>query len=137
MATEVETEAEAQATGYSSLIGGIVQDARQLLTEQMNLFQVEIKNDLRRTVMAVIPLIVGSVVTVVGMLVLLFGAAHFVNWLIPDMPSWGGFAIVGGLVVLVGGGLMLWGKTQLSAINPLPDVALQGLKENLQWKTKK
>lgn len=133
MATEFETE---QQPAVSSLVAGIVQDAKQLFTEQMTLFQVEIKNDIRRTIMAIIPVVVGGFISFLGGLVLLFGAAYFVCWLFPDLPTWVGFASVGMLILLVGFGLIMWGKTQLASINPLPDVALQGLKENLQWKTK-
>src|SRR5690349_6051059 len=111
MATEYQTEPEPQV---SSLLAGIVQDARRLLTEQLTLFQVEIKNDVRRLLIAVVPLIVGGVVGAVGMLILLMGAAFFMSWIIPDMPTWGGFALVGGFIVTVAIGLLFWGKTKLS-----------------------
>jgi len=132
MATDFETEQQP----VSSLLSGIVQDAKQLFTEQLRLFQVEIKNDLQRTIWALLPLVMGAVIALPGVLLLLFAAAHFVNWIVPDMPTWGGFAIVGGVVLVLGIGLIFWGKAKLSTINPMPDVALQGLKENLQWKTK-
>jgi hypothetical protein len=134
MATEFETEAQPQV---SSLIAGIVQDARQLIVEQLTLFQVEIKNDVRRLLIAIIPLIAGAIVGFAGLLILLMGAAYFVCWAIPDLPLWGGFAAIGGFIVAVAAGLLFWGKTKLSNISPLPDTALEGLKENLQWKTKK
>jgi uncharacterized membrane protein YqjE len=132
MATDFETEQQSA----SSLLSGIVQDAKQLFTEQLRLFQVEIKNDFQRTIWALLPLAIGVVITLPGVLLLLFAAAHFVNWMVPDMPTFGGFAIVGGVVLVLGIGLIFWGKAKLSSINPMPDVALQGLKENLQWKTK-
>jgi len=132
MATDFETEQQP----VSSLLSGIVQDAKQLFTEQLRLFQVEMKNDLQRTIWALLPLAMGAVIALPGVLLLLFAAAHFVNWMVPDMPTWGGFAIVGGVVLVLGIGLIFWGKAKLSTINPMPDVALQGLKENLQWKTK-
>jgi len=132
MATDFETEQQP----VSSLLSGIVEDAKQLFIEQMRLFQVEIKNDFQRTIWALLPLAIGVVITLPGVLLLLFAAAHFVNWMVPDMPTWGGFAIVGGVIFVLGIGLVFWGKAKLSSINPLPDVALQGLKENLQWKTK-
>jgi len=132
MATDFETEQQP----VSSLLSGIVQDAKQLFTEQLRLFQVEMKNDLQRTIWALLPLAMGAVIALPGVLLLLFAAAHFVNWMVPDMPTWCGFAIVGGVVLVLGIGLIFWGKAKLSTINPMPDVALQGLKENLQWKTK-
>ena len=44
MATQLESDSE---VGVTTLISGIVQDARDLFVEQMTLFQVEIKNDHR------------------------------------------------------------------------------------------
>src|SRR5262245_54713661 len=123
MATDYQTETEPPV---STLISGIVQDARQLFVEQLTLFQVEIKNDIRRMVMAVVPLIIGAVVGFAGVLILLMGVAFFINWAVPDMPTWGGFAAVGGFIVLVSIGLIFWGKAKLSAISPLPDTALEG-----------
>jgi hypothetical protein len=131
MATEFETEQP-----VSSLISGIVQDAKQLFIEQLRLFQVEIKNDFQRTIWALLPMVIGVAILLPGVMLLLFGAAFFMSWIIPDLPTWAGFAIVGGVVFVIGIGLILWGKAKLSSFNPLPDVALQGLKENLQWKTK-
>jgi len=134
MATDFHADTEAPV---SSLVSGIVQDARQLLVEQLTLFQGEIKNDIRRTLIAVVPIAMGAVVGFAGLLILLMGAAYFISWVIPDMPTWGGFAAVGGFIVVVAISLLFWGKTKLSEISPLPDTALKGLKENLQWKTKK
>jgi hypothetical protein len=53
------------------------------------------------------------------------------------IPIWGGFGIVGGLVLLAGIGLLLYGKSRFDAFNPLPDQAVEALKETVQWKTKK
>ena len=53
METKFDAEPE---TGVSSLISGIIQDSRQLLTQQLTLFQVELKNDLRRAIMACVPI---------------------------------------------------------------------------------
>jgi len=131
--TDYKTDTE---PAVSSLVGGIVEDARQLLVEQMTLFQVEIKNDVHRAVTGVIPLVMGILVAFVGLLVLAIGAAHFVCWLFPDMPTWGGFAAVGGTIAVIAAGLIFWAKSILVTLSPLPDTAIKGLKENLQWKTK-
>jgi len=133
MATQFESDSEA---GVSTLIGGIVNDARDLLVEQMTLFQVEIKHDLRRVLRALVPLMVGVTVLLPGLILLGIGVAHFLHWAVPEIPLWVGFASVGGFIVIAGGLLVLWGKWMLASVSLTPDTALKGLKENIQWKTK-
>jgi multisubunit Na+/H+ antiporter MnhB subunit len=133
MSTQVEPDSD---TRVSSLVSGILQDAKQLFVQQMTLFQVEIKNDVRRTIYALIPLMAGVVVLFVAVLILAHSVAHFLSWYFLELPLWGGLAIVGGVICLVGIGLLLWSKMALSNINPLPEKSMEGLKENIQWKTK-
>jgi len=118
------------------LITGIAEDAQALLQQQLTLFQVELKNDLRRTRNAAIPLMVGvlvcglAAVFLCAMLALLLDEALVLPW-------WVGFAGVGGTLLVVGVLLVLWGKTRFDAFNPLPDQTVEGIKETIQWKTKK
>ena len=53
MITEQESP---PSVGMAPLISGIIQDAQTLLRQQLTLFQTEVKQDLRRTRDAVIPL---------------------------------------------------------------------------------
>jgi uncharacterized membrane protein YqjE len=134
MATEVESNGEA---GVATLLSGIVQDARELFVEQLTLFQVEIKNDLRRTIAALAPLVAGVAVILASFILLGIGSAYLLIWAAPDVPLWVGFGIVGGLFGLAGALLVLWGKSMFDKVHLTPDSALKGLKENIQWKTKK
>jgi len=117
------------------LATGIVEDAQALLKQQLTLFQVELKNDLRRTRNAAIPLLIGVAVCGLAalclcvMLALLLATALVLPW-------WAGFAIVGGALALIGGAMVVVGKTKFDAFNPLPDKTVEGIKENIQWKTK-
>jgi len=133
MATQIESDSD---VSIKSLVSGIVNDARDLLVEQMTLFQVEIKHDLRRVLTAVIPLVIGVTVLLPGLILLGMGVAYFLHWAIPDLPLWGAFAAVGGIIVITGLLLVLWGKSMLASASLTPDTALKGLKENIQWKTK-
>jgi uncharacterized membrane protein YqjE len=133
MATEVESNGEASVT---TLMSGIVQDARELFVEQMTLFQVEIKNDIRRAVTGLAPLLMGAGVSFISLLLLGIGAAHLLAWAVPDMPLWVAFGLTGGALAIVGTILVLWGVSILEKIHGTPDTALKALKENLQWKTK-
>jgi hypothetical protein len=134
MASQVESEHDASV---ASLVGGIVQDARELLVEQMTLFQVEIKNQVHQTLMAFVPLGVGIAIALTALFLLGVGGAHFLCWEWPALPLWAGFAIVGVGVAAVGASLVAWAKPMLDKVSITPDTALKGLKENLRWKTKK
>jgi len=134
MSVQMEHETEG---GVSSLITGIMQDITRLVSQQLTLFQVEIKNDIKRSAAAIIRLAIGGAMMLLAMLFLGMGAAFFLNWAFPNhLPVWGGFAIVGGVIALVGGGLLLWGKSMLEHATLLPEKSLEALKENIEWKTK-
>jgi hypothetical protein len=128
------TESEIQEPQVSTLIAGIIQDARKLMVQQLTLFQVEFKHDLQRTWMALIPLVLGVAVILTGVIVSGIGVAHLLCALFPDLPLWGGFLVVGGVVSLAGVGLCLWGKTLLADVKPM-DNAVKALEENVTWKT--
>ncbi len=134
METQFAAEAEPAVT---SLLGGIVDDAKRLLVEQLTLFQVEIKNDLKNTVRAIVPLIAGAFVLLPACLLLGMAASYGLCAAFPDLPLWAGFTIIGSSILLIGAALVLWGTLALKSLSLTPDTALKGLKENIQWKTKK
>jgi len=133
MASQLESESPA---GVSTLVGGIIQDLRQLLVQQMTLLQVEVKNDVRRTIEACIPIIFGVCILFVAAVILAAAASYLLCWLWPALPVWGGFGIIGVCTTLAGAALILIGKLRFNTFNPLPEKSLEGLKENMQWKTK-
>jgi len=134
MSTQLE-EPDSQAK-VGTLLGGIMQDARQLMVQQLTLFRVEITNEAHRVVNACIPLIAGVVVGLVALFILAMASVYFLCHVVPELPLWGGFAIVGGVIALLAVGLIAWGRSILKTVSPLPDKSMEGLKENLQWKTK-
>jgi len=101
----------------------------------MNLFKVEVKHDLQQTGSALIPIAIGMVILLPASFLLAMGAAHGLVALVPDLPLWGSYFLVGLVIAAVGIGLALWGKTILANVKPV-DTALKGLQENVQWKTK-
>jgi len=91
-----ETPERGNDESITRLLTGIAEDAQALLQQQLTLFQVELKNDLRRTRNAAIPLMAGilvcglAVVFLCAMLALLLDEVLVLPW-------WGGFAGVGGV----------------------------------------
>jgi len=128
MATQFDT---VEGPGIVTLLTGIAQDGRRLLVEQLALFHEEIKNDVHRAIQGLIPLIAGVAITLPGLLMLAMGAAYWLCWMFPDLPTWGGFAIVGGIIFAAGTVLVLVGTVILRSTSLVPKTALNELKENI------
>jgi hypothetical protein len=133
MPTEQTTNA---SPGLTPLITGIVNDAQALIRQQLTLFQTEMKNDLRRTKEASIPLAAGVVVCFLAGFILCMALAYLIVFLWPACPYFVAFGIVGIILGIIGGVLVFTGKTKFDAFNPLPEKTVEGLKENIQWTTK-
>jgi len=132
MATHVQSDSDVSLT---SLVNGIVNDAQELMKQQLALFQAEIKEDMRKTTEASSAMGAGAAVALVGSILLCFTLVHLLHWAFPDVALWVWFAVVGGTVTGLGGGLIWWAWVQFHSFNPLPDKTAQALKENLEWKT--
>jgi hypothetical protein len=120
----------------TSLVGGIVSDAQELMKQQLALFKAEIREDMRKTSEASASLGVGLAATLLGSIVLCFAVAHLLHWAFPTVDIWVWYAVVGGVVTAVGVGLTLVALQKFRSFNPLPDQTAEALKENLEWKTK-
>jgi len=129
-------ETEIQGGEVSTLVKGIIEDARQLLVQQLTLFHVELKRDAREALQACIPLIFGLVFFFVALLTLNIGAALLLSWIWPELPLWGSFAIIGGGVGVLAVALVAISWLQFDSLTPPAEKSVEGLKENLQWKTK-
>src|SRR5438876_1185890 len=126
MGRELEPDTE---PGITTLVTGIAHDFRELLVKQMTLFQVEVKNDVRHGVTAAIPLVAGLMLCVAALVILSVAGAYGLHAIIPDLPLWGSFAIVGVLIALAGAGLIMRGISLFERIRPPPNKTLEGLKE--------
>jgi hypothetical protein len=124
-----------QDTTLTALIAGIINDAQRLLSQQIELVRVEIKEDLRKTVTGVACIAAGAGLLLVGGLLLCFMVVYLLHWAFPALELWVCFLIVGGFFALLGASLVFVAIQRFRSFNPLPDQSLQGLKENLQWKT--
>lgn len=139
MATEVHTDNNQQS--MTALVGGIVTDAQQLMSQQLALFRSEIKQDTARSVQAGTLMGIGLGIGLVAGVVLVFALAHLLQWLssnqegVATMPLWVAYLIVGAVVATLGCSLFYAGKKQFEAFNPLPDKSAQALQENVQWLT--
>lgn len=116
----------------TELVSGIANDAQRLMKQQYQMFRAELREDIRRTKSAVIYLGFGAALAALGGLFLLVALPLLVAWGL-NLPQWAGWAIVGGVLLVVGVIGLLVGRQIFVKNNPLPDKTLNALEENLSW----
>jgi Putative Actinobacterial Holin-X, holin superfamily III len=130
MATDMKCDPE---PGITALVSGIVSDGQRLIEQQLTLFRREIGGEIRHMRNAVISLAIGAGITAVGGMLLVAMVVHLLH-AYTEMPLWGCYGLVGG--VLVGGGallLYLGGKGAADAHLLAPPQTAEALKENVEW----
>jgi len=131
MANDLETRPE---SSVSSLLSGIVQDAQDLLKQQLNLFTSEIRRDVAKAKEAAFALLAGGVISVVGLVVLAMMLAKLLFWAFPQhLAEWGCYGIVGATLLAIGVALLARSRQALNDVTV--DQSVTSLKENVEWKT--
>jgi len=120
----------------TSTVAGIIGDFQELVKQQLALFKAEVAADFRKTREASATLAAGVVALLFGSGLLCLMVVYLLGWLVPTMPLWVCYLIVGGAIFVLGGILTGVGWHQFHSFNPLPDQTVEALKENLEWKTK-
>src|SRR5581483_10592956 len=94
--------------------------------------KLEVQNELRKTKTAAVSLGVGISVTAVGGVLLLLMLVHLLHAL-TDLPLWGCYGIVGGVLVVAGLIMLYTGKKAAEQIEVVPQETVETMKENEQW----
>jgi len=119
-------------TSVATLIGGIVNDAKDLLINEFTIAKLEIQQEMRKTKSAALAFAVGAGVVGIGGLFLLLMCVHGLVVLL-DIPMWGSYGLVGGLLFLVGVILLVRGKHTAEQIDVIPPKTASTLRDNAQW----
>src|ERR1700674_4536722 len=117
MATDLQSPSEPQVT---TLVAGILEDAKALVKQQFALVRHELREDLQKAKEAALSMSAGAGLAFTGGLLLSFMLAHGLNWAFPAAPLWIWYGIVGGACVAVGVALLFAGKKKLETISPVP-----------------
>jgi hypothetical protein len=122
-------------SGVGELVAGIVQDAQELIGQQLALFKQEVRQDLKRARDGAGFMAAAAGACLIGSLLLVLMLVHLLNWLAPDnLPLWSCYGIVGGVLTAFGA-IMAWRATHKFE-HALPEKTVKALEENLEWKTK-
>lgn len=119
-------------TSIAQLLGGIVTDAQDLVRQEIALARQEVREELGQAKDAGIKLAVAGVILAIGGLLLVLmlaqGLADLFDW-----PNWAGYGLVGAVLAIVGGILFSSAQRQLKQVKPVPEQAVETLKENVEW----
>lgn len=129
---DLQSDSEVSVT---ELVGGIITDAQKLIRQQLALFQQEVKEDLHKTKVAGQSMIWGSMMALVGGILLSFMLVELLSWAAPNLPRWASYGIVGTPIIGLGGAFYLAGIQKVKSLNLLPGQSVQALEETIQWKT--
>ena len=118
----------------AALLGGIANDVKDLLVQELALTTLEVHDTLRRAKSAAIALGLGIGVVAIGGMLLMLMLVHVLAAL-TVVPLWGCYGIVGSALVVLGAVLLAAGKTKTEELDVVPQRTLDTMKENVQWLT--
>ncbi len=117
---------------FATLLSGALNDARELLRQEIALARFEIREEISRAVSAAIALAAGALVLLVAALFILTGCARgfarLVNW-----PIWAGFFVVGGVLLIAGLVAVYIGSSRVKQLRAVPPQTAETIKEDVQW----
>jgi hypothetical protein len=125
----------------ASLVGGIVNDAQQLIRQEVALARREIQDELNKIKTAALSVGVGVGVGLLGGLMLCFMLVHLLHWATgyrgevdpAAIPLWGCYGIVGALFLVISVMLFYIGKSKAQQVDLVPRQTVETMKENVQW----
>lgn len=116
----------------TSLVGGIVNDARQLIGQEVTLARRELQQELDKARTAAVSF--GAALTVLGLgaILLCFMLVSLLSE-VAGLPGWASFALVGGVLAVVGGSLLAVAKNKAREVSLVPRQTVETMRENVQW----
>jgi uncharacterized membrane protein YqjE len=116
----------------AELVGDILSDAQELVSQQLELFKVEVQDDMQRSMWATA--LIGAGLGFLLATVVFLGLT--LAYLLHDGLGWSLSASMGLttlVILLLGAGLVAAGVWLFRSFNPLPDETAAALQENVEW----
>jgi hypothetical protein len=118
----------------TGLVSGIINDAQELMKQQVALLRAELKADFRRTVQAATLLAVGGLLAIPAIF-LLCNMFVFMLHELAGLSVWASYGIVAAVFIVISAILVGVGIQRFRSFNPLPDQTVEAFKENVRWMT--
>jgi uncharacterized membrane protein YjfL (UPF0719 family) len=115
-----------------TLLGGIISDIRDLFVQELRLAKLEMGADLRRVKTAVTVLAIAGAIIGLGVTLLILMLVHLLD-AVTDLPLWGAYGVVGGVLLGVGIAILMTGKKKAQDVTFVPDETAEAIKEDVGW----
>jgi len=123
----VQTDAQ---PSMASLVSGIINDAQQLIRQEVMLARREMQEELNKAKAAVISFGMAIPFAVFGALMLCFAIVYLLGL---ALPLWASYLIVAGVLLGTGVALFLVAKNKMDKVSLVPRQTVETMKENVQW----
>jgi peptidoglycan/LPS O-acetylase OafA/YrhL len=124
------TQAPRRERSIAGLFGDLARESTRLLRQEIALAKSEMLAKLAKIGRGAAELIAGALILYAGFLLLLAAAVLGLSQVV---PPWAAALIVGGVVLLVGLGLALKGRRDMTAEKLVPGRTLRTLREDADW----
>ncbi len=136
--TRIEERIEEEATrgaSISSLVSGILRDASDLISKEILAARLEMRDELAKVKSTAMLMGIGAVCLLLGSIPLLFAIVYALAEY-TDLLMWACYAIVGGVMLLIGITVLLVGKKRAAATSLVPSNSIENVKEDARWITR-
>ena len=118
--------------GFSSLVSGILDDAKTLMRQEAQLLRDEVKLEVSKAGRAASGFGIGAAVGAVGALFLLLMLVHGLNeWF--SWPLWVCYGLVGAALAATAIAFIIKAQSLAGTLHTTPQRSLHTMKENVQW----
>jgi hypothetical protein len=129
-----ENRIDSPPASVSSLVGGIISDAQQLIRQEVALAKREVQDEVTKAKTAAASLASGAAFALLGSALLCFMLVYLLYWLTSEhLPLWACFGIIGGGLAVIGLILLYAARNKASEIRVVPPRTAETMKENVQW----
>ena len=126
---------EANQQSISSLVSGILRDASELISKEIMAARLEMKEELTKAKATAVLMGMAAVCLLLGAIVLLFAVVYLLDEY-TELKLWACYAIVSGVLLLSGVGILLAGKKRAEQTNLVPTTTIENAKEDARWITR-
>lgn len=132
MTTQQEETHTKTRNGIIGLLSGLVEDARTLFRQELQLLRDEIFSEISKIRHGAVAIGAGIGLTVIGGLFLLIMLVHVLHQYV-HLPLWACYGLIGAVLLIMGTAFFIKAKHSLQSFNPMPRRTLRSMKEDAQW----